>query len=101
MDSDGALHPARAAHPAGISLADIENPCKVVVPVEQRPTRKMNLNLDNLFSRSPLRDSGEVALIDGDTKQIINIVPRPATRCISRGCPNPAAFVRDWPATRG
>ena len=32
-----------------------------------------NYNIDNLFS-VPLRDSGEVALIDGDSKKIINIV---------------------------
>ncbi|MBR9971626.1 cytochrome D1 domain-containing protein [Magnetospirillum sulfuroxidans] len=47
---------------------------KVVVPVDQRPTKKMNnVNLDNVFSVT-LRDSGEVALIDGDTKKIWNIV---------------------------
>lgn len=60
--------------PPEFSLADIEKTRKIYVPVEQRPTRKMNhYNLDNLFSVT-LRDSGEVALIDGDTKQIINIV---------------------------
>ena len=32
-----------------------------------------NFNIDNIFSTT-LRDTGEVALIDGDTKQIINIV---------------------------
>ena len=31
------------------------------------------LNIDNIFSVT-LRDTGEVALIDGDTKKIINIV---------------------------
>ncbi|OJX72151.1 nitrite reductase [Magnetospirillum sp. 64-120] len=47
---------------------------KVVVPVDKRPTKKMNnVNLDNVFSVT-LRDSGEVALIDGDTKKIWNIV---------------------------
>jgi len=30
-------------------------------------------NIDNIFSTT-LRDTGEVALIDGDTKKIINIV---------------------------
>ncbi|MFC3625969.1 cytochrome D1 domain-containing protein [Vogesella amnigena] len=60
--------------PPEYSLADIENSRKVLVPVDKRPTRKMNnYNLDNLFSVT-LRDSGEVALIDGDSKQIINIV---------------------------
>jgi nitrite reductase (NO-forming)/hydroxylamine reductase len=44
------------------------------VPVNKRPTKKMNnINIANLFSVT-LRDSGEVALIDGDTKKIINIV---------------------------
>jgi nitrite reductase (NO-forming)/hydroxylamine reductase len=47
---------------------------KVVVPVDQRPKKKMNkYNLDNIFSVT-LRDSGQVALIDGDTKKIITIV---------------------------
>ena len=40
----------------------------------QRPTKKMNnYNIENIFSTT-LRDTGEVALIDGDTKKIINIV---------------------------
>ena len=44
------------------------------VPVDKRPKKKMNtLNIDNIFAVT-LRDSGEVALIDGDTKKIINIV---------------------------
>jgi len=60
--------------PPEFSLADIEKSRKEIVPVNQRPTRKMNnYNLSNLFSVT-LRDAGQVALIDGDTKQIINIV---------------------------
>jgi len=47
---------------------------KVLVPVEQRPTRPQNdINLDNVFAVT-LRDSGEVALIDGDRKKPVNIV---------------------------
>lgn len=47
---------------------------KVVVPVEQRPTKKVNkYNINNIFAVT-LRDSGEIALIDGDTKEIINII---------------------------
>lgn len=47
---------------------------KVIVPPDQRPTKKMNnYNIANIFSTT-LRDAGEVALIDGDTKQIINVV---------------------------
>jgi nitrite reductase (NO-forming)/hydroxylamine reductase len=47
---------------------------KVIVAPDKRPKKKMNqINLNNLFSVT-LRDSGEVALIDGDTKKIVNIV---------------------------
>jgi len=47
---------------------------KLEVPVAQRPTKKLNnINLENVFSVT-LRDSGEVALIDGDTKKIWGIV---------------------------
>jgi nitrite reductase (NO-forming)/hydroxylamine reductase len=47
---------------------------KLVVKPEDRPKKKMNkINLNNVFSVT-LRDSGEVALIDGDTKQIWGIV---------------------------
>lgn len=56
------------------SLKDIRGTWKLHVPVDQRPTRKMNnVNLNNIFSVT-LRDAGEVALIDGDTKQIWGIV---------------------------
>ncbi|MDZ7840540.1 MAG: cytochrome D1 domain-containing protein [Gammaproteobacteria bacterium] len=47
---------------------------EVYVKPEDRPTEKMNdINLENIFSVT-LRDAGQVALIDGDTKEIINIV---------------------------
>jgi nitrite reductase (NO-forming)/hydroxylamine reductase len=47
---------------------------KVNVPVKDRPKKKMNdYNIDNIFSVT-LRDAGQVAIIDGDTKKIINIV---------------------------
>lgn len=52
----------------------MEKTRKEYVPVAQRPTKKMNnYNINNIFSVT-LRDAGEVALIDGDTKKIINIV---------------------------
>ncbi|QTD46982.1 c-type cytochrome [Ottowia testudinis] len=60
--------------PPEFSLADMEKSRKEYVPVGQRPTKKMNnYNINNIFSVT-LRDAGEIALIDGDTKQIINIV---------------------------
>ena len=47
---------------------------KVLVPPSQRPKKKMNsLDLDNLFSVT-LRDAGEIALIDGNTKKIVSIL---------------------------
>ncbi|NLD55939.1 MAG: nitrite reductase [Burkholderiaceae bacterium] len=56
------------------SMADMKATWKVAVQPQDRPTRKMNdYNIDNIFSTT-LRDTGEVALIDGDTKEIINIV---------------------------
>ena len=64
--------PAEA--PPEWSLKDIKDSWKLHVPVAQRPTKQMNkVNLNNVFSVT-LRDSGEVALIDGDTKQIWAIV---------------------------
>ena len=46
---------------------------KIAVAPKDRPTKKMNnYNIANIFSTT-LRDTGEVALIDGDTKEIINI----------------------------
>ncbi|MEN1941195.1 cytochrome D1 domain-containing protein [Luteimonas sp. MJ246] len=47
---------------------------KVLIPEDKRPTRQMNdWDLENVFSVT-LRDAGEIALIDGDSKQIINII---------------------------
>jgi nitrite reductase (NO-forming)/hydroxylamine reductase len=55
-------------------MADMKKTWKVIVPPEKRPTKKLNdYNIANVFSVT-LRDSGEVAVIDGDTKKIINIV---------------------------
>jgi len=60
--------------PPEFSLKDQLDSWKVIVPVKDRPTKQMNkLNLKNIFSVT-LRDTGEVALIDGDTKEIVNVV---------------------------
>ncbi len=60
--------------PPEFSLKDMEATWKEIIPVAKRPTKKMNnFNIANVFSVT-LRDSGEVALIDGDSKKIINIV---------------------------
>jgi nitrite reductase (NO-forming)/hydroxylamine reductase len=55
-------------------MKDMKATWKVIVPPEQRPTKKMNnYNIDNIFAVT-LRDAGQVALIDGDTKKIIDII---------------------------
>ncbi len=60
--------------PPEYGMPDMKASWKVHVPVDQRPTKKMNdYDLDNLFAVT-LRDSGQVALIDGATKNIIRIV---------------------------
>ena len=60
--------------PPEFSLADMKATWKVVVPPEKRPTKKMNnYNISNIFSTT-LRDAGEIALIDGDSKEIISIL---------------------------
>ncbi len=65
-------HPA--PQPPEWGLKEIKASWKLLVPVDKRPTRKMNdLDLDNLFSVT-LRDSGEVALIDGNSKKIVKIL---------------------------
>ncbi len=60
--------------PPEYSFKETMDSWKVIVPVDKRPTKQMNkINLKNVFSVT-LRDTGEVALIDGDTKEIRSIV---------------------------
>ena len=55
-------------------MKDMMNSWKVFVEPKDRPKKPMSkVNLKNVFSVT-LRDTGEVALIDGDTKQIWGIV---------------------------
>ncbi len=65
-------HPAPT--PPEWGLKEMKASWKLLVPVDKRPTKKMNnLNLDNIFSVT-LRDSGELAIIDGDSKKIVTIL---------------------------
>lgn len=60
--------------PPEFGMAQMREAWKVLVPVADRPTRKMNkYNIDNIFAVT-LRDAGQIALIDGDTKDIISII---------------------------
>ncbi|QBF26478.1 nitrite reductase [Pseudomonas tructae] len=55
-------------------MAETRKTWKLLVKPEDRPTRQLSsLNLQNLFSVT-LRDDGKIALIDGDSKQIVKVV---------------------------
>jgi nitrite reductase (NO-forming) / hydroxylamine reductase len=70
--------------PPEFGMKDMKASWKVVIPPEQRPKKKMNnYNIENIFSTT-LRDAGQVALIDGDTKEIINVIPTGYAVHISR-----------------
>ena len=60
--------------PPEFGMKEMKATWKVIVPPAQRPKKKMNnYNIENIFSTT-LRDTGEIALIDGDSKKIINII---------------------------
>jgi nitrite reductase (NO-forming)/hydroxylamine reductase len=60
--------------PPEFGLAEMKQTWKVLVPPEKRPKKKMNnLNVSNLFSVT-LRDAGQIALIDGDSKKIVAVI---------------------------
>ena len=60
--------------PPEFGMAEMKKTWKLLVDPKKRPTKKMNkYNIDNIFSVT-LRDTGQVAIIDGDSKDIINIV---------------------------
>ncbi len=70
--------------PPEYGLKEIKASWKVMVPVDKRPKKKMNkLDLDNLFSVT-LRDTGEIALIEGDSKKIATVIPTGYAVHISR-----------------
>ncbi|MCP5150682.1 MAG: c-type cytochrome [Ectothiorhodospiraceae bacterium] len=61
-------------NPPEFGMPEMRETWKVLVPPDQRPSRKMNdFDIENLFSLT-LRDSGEVAIIDGNSKKIISII---------------------------
>jgi len=62
------------AQPPEFGMPKIKATWKVIVPVDKRPTKKMNnIDIDNLFSVT-LRDAGQIALIDGGSKKIVEII---------------------------
>ncbi|MBL8670672.1 MAG: c-type cytochrome [Alphaproteobacteria bacterium] len=62
------------AQPPEFGMKEIKATWKVTVPVDKRPKAKANkIDIDGLFSVT-LRDTGEIALIDGATKKIATVI---------------------------
>ncbi len=60
--------------PPEYGMKELNASWKLVVPVSERPTKKLNnYNTENIFSVT-LRDDGKIALIDGDSKKIISVI---------------------------
>jgi len=60
--------------PPEFGMKNVRASWKLIVPVDKRPKKKMNsLDIDNLFSVT-LRDTGQIALIDGKTKKIVTVI---------------------------
>ncbi|MEX1237805.1 MAG: cytochrome D1 domain-containing protein [Pseudomonadales bacterium] len=60
--------------PPEFGMAEIKASWTVLVEPGSRPTKPQHKrNIDNFFAVT-LRDSGEVAIIDGDTKEIVTII---------------------------
>ena len=70
--------------PPEFGMPEVRESWEVLVPVADRPKRAQHkFDVDNMFSVT-LRDSGEVAIIDGDSKKILAIVPTGYAVHISR-----------------
>ncbi|MFO7594234.1 MAG: cytochrome D1 domain-containing protein [Pseudomonadota bacterium] len=60
--------------PPEFGMPEMKATWKVIVPPNKRPKKQLNnYDLDNIFSVT-LRDAGQVALIDGDSKKILDII---------------------------
>ncbi len=60
--------------PPEMSMEKMKESWEVIVPPEERPTEPQHdRNWENFFV-VVLRDAGKVAIIDGDTKEVVNIV---------------------------
>lgn len=55
-------------------MPEMRESWKVLVKPEDRPKKQLNdLDLPNLFSVT-LRDAGQIALVDGDSKKIVKVI---------------------------
>jgi nitrite reductase (NO-forming)/hydroxylamine reductase len=70
--------------PPEFGMEDMKASWKVMVAPEDRPTEPQHdRNIDNFFAVT-LRDAGQVAIIDGDTKEVVSILPTGYAVHISR-----------------
>jgi nitrite reductase (NO-forming)/hydroxylamine reductase len=70
--------------PPEFGMAQMKDSWKLVVPPEDRPNKpEHDRNVENFFAVT-LRDAGQVAIIDGDTKEIVSILPTGYAVHISR-----------------
>ncbi len=60
--------------PPEFGMPEMQETWKVLVAPDKRPSKPQHdRNIDNFFAVT-LRDSGQVALIDGDTKEVVSIL---------------------------
>ncbi|MDX2506094.1 MAG: cytochrome D1 domain-containing protein [Gammaproteobacteria bacterium] len=60
--------------PPEFGMKEMKATWKVIVPLNKRPKKQMNdYDLENLFSVT-LRDAGKIALIEGDSKKIVEVI---------------------------
>ncbi len=70
--------------PPEFGMAEMKASWEVMVAPDDRPTEPQHdRNIDNFFAVT-LRDAGQVAIIDGDTKEVVSIVPTGYAVHISR-----------------
>jgi len=70
--------------PPEFGMAEMQASWKLVIAPEDRPTEPQHdRNTDNFFAVT-LRDAGQVAIIDGDTKEVVAILPTGYAVHISR-----------------
>jgi nitrite reductase (NO-forming)/hydroxylamine reductase len=70
--------------PPEFGMAEMKASWEVMVAPEDRPTEPQHdRDIDNFFAVT-LRDAGQVAIIDGDTKEVVSIVPTGYAVHISR-----------------
>ena len=70
--------------PPEFGMAEMRESWNLVVAPEDRPTEPQHdRNIENFFSVT-LRDAGQVAIIDGDTKEVVSILPTGYAVHISR-----------------